>query len=164
MPRMATKAANNVFYKARLEAAKWNDRLSSREGAAEIAGIDRTRLANIELGNIYPHPEEVLLLCDTYSAPELANHYCSRCCPLGEMTVNEIELQQFETIVLQLIKELKNLPAIKDDLVDIAADGVIDSTEKPRMERILDALNEMSIQIESLKLYYRKLFEKEGVK
>lgn len=71
MPKMATKAADNVFYKARIAAASWNDRLGSREGASEVTGIDRTRLANIELGTINPHPEEVLMLSDTYNAPEL---------------------------------------------------------------------------------------------
>ena len=34
MPKMATKAADNVFYKARIAAASWNDRLGSREGAS----------------------------------------------------------------------------------------------------------------------------------
>ena len=75
MPKMATKAADNVFYKARMEAAKWNDKLSSREGAAEVTGLDRTRIAYIELGTITPYPEEILILADCYNAPELCNHY-----------------------------------------------------------------------------------------
>ena len=83
MPKMATKAADNVFYKARMAAASWNDRLASREGTSELTGIDRTRLANIELGTVNPHPDEVLMLADTYNAPELQNHFCSRLCPLG---------------------------------------------------------------------------------
>ena len=83
MPKMATKAADNVFYKARMEAAKWNDKLSSREGAAEVTGLDRTRIAYIELGTITPYPEEILILADCYNAPELCNHYCARMCPIG---------------------------------------------------------------------------------
>ena len=79
---MATKAADNVFYKARMEAAKWNDKLSSREGAAEVTGLDRTRIAYIELGTITPYPEEILILADCYNAPELCNHYCARMCPI----------------------------------------------------------------------------------
>ena len=35
MGRGATKAAGNVWYEARMEAAKWNDKLLSRAGAAE---------------------------------------------------------------------------------------------------------------------------------
>ena len=51
MSKFATKAAANMFCQARYEAAKSNERLSSREGAAEEIGIDRTRLARIELGS-----------------------------------------------------------------------------------------------------------------
>lgn len=40
MGRSATKAAGNVYYQARIEAAKWNDRLCSREGAAEALGVE----------------------------------------------------------------------------------------------------------------------------
>ena len=49
MSKYATKAAGNMFCQARYEAAKFNERLSSREGAAEELGVDRTRLARIEL-------------------------------------------------------------------------------------------------------------------
>lgn len=100
MPKMATKAADNVFYKARIAAASWNDRLGSREGASEVTGIDRTRLANIELGTINPHPEEVLMLSDTYNAPELQNHFCSHLCPLGIGTISPIELEELERVTL----------------------------------------------------------------
>lgn len=133
MPKMATKAADNVFYKARIAAASWNDRLGSREGASEVTGIDRTRLANIELGTINPHPEEVLMLSDTYNAPELQNHFCSHLCPLGIGTISPIELEELERVTLQLISAMKSLPEVKDGIIDIAADGVIDAKEKPRM-------------------------------
>ena len=64
MSKFATKAAANMFCQARYEAAKSNERLSSREGAAEEIGIDRTRLARIELGSTIPYQEEVLLMCN----------------------------------------------------------------------------------------------------
>lgn len=82
MARNATKAANNVFYLARKEAEKLNDRLGSREGAEEETGIDRTRLARIEGGVLVPHPEEVWMMAQAYQAPQLCNHYCARLCPL----------------------------------------------------------------------------------
>ena len=143
MPKMATKAADNVFYRARIAAASWNDRLGSREGASEVTGIDRTRLANIELGTINPHPEEVLMLSDTYNAPELQNHFCSHLCPLGIGTISPIELEELERVTLQLISAMKSLPEVKDGIIDIAADGVIDAKEKPRIDddkRSLDDL------------------------
>lgn len=97
MPKSATKAVGNAFYEARIEAAKCNDRLASREGAAEELGIDRTRLARIELGSLIPYPEEVLLMSETYDAPQLTNHYCSACCPLGKETIPPCELLQILT-------------------------------------------------------------------
>ena len=66
MSKFATKAAANMFCQARYEAAKSNERLSSREGAAEEIGIDRTRLARIELGSTIPYQEEVLLMTDCF--------------------------------------------------------------------------------------------------
>ena len=132
MPKMATKAADNVFYKARMAAASWNDRLASREGTSELTGIDRTRLANIELGTVNPHPDEVLMLADTYNAPEL-----------------------------QMLSVMRCLPEVKDGIIDIAADGVIDDNERERMKEYLRMLDEIDDKIQSLKLLYRKQFGKD---
>ena len=60
MSKKATKAADNMYYLARCEVSACNDDFSSREKAAEIVGIDRTRLARIELDTITPYPEEVM--------------------------------------------------------------------------------------------------------
>lgn len=95
MPKNPTIAANNVFCIARKQAASFNDNLNSREGASEELGIDRTRLARIELGSLNPYPEEVLMMSDVYNAPELNNHYCSRLCPLGIKTIAPAELLVF---------------------------------------------------------------------
>lgn len=146
MPKMATKAADNVFYRARIAAASWNDRLGSREGASEVTGIDRTRLANIELGTINPHPEEVLMLSDTYNAPELQNHFCSHLCPLGIGTISPIELEELERVTLQLISAMKSLPEVKDGIIDIAADGVIDAKERPAFCRRFVSMRRMQPQ------------------
>ena len=54
MGKKATKAADNMYYLARCEAAETNADFSSREKAAELVGIDRTRLARIELDTIVP--------------------------------------------------------------------------------------------------------------
>ena len=83
MGKKATKAADNMYYLARCEAAKGNPDFSSREKAAELVGIDRTRLARIELDTIAPYPEEVKAMAEAYNTPELCNSYCARECPLG---------------------------------------------------------------------------------
>lgn len=160
MPKMATKAADNIFYKTRMEASSWNERLSSREGAAEETGLDRTRLAYIELNTVNPHPEEVVILSDAYNAPELCNHYCAKMCPLGMKTVAEVEVTELEKAVLKLLSAFQTLPKIKESLIDIAADGVIDKDEQPVMEDIIKRLDEAANCIQALKIYFKKHYKK----
>jgi len=119
MSKFATKAAANMFCQARYEAAKSNERLSSREGAAEEIGIDRTRLARIELGSTIPYQEEVLLMADCYKAPELKGNYCREMCPLGK-NMPKIENAGLDRISLRMLSSLKKineatLPATMDD-------------------------------------------------
>lgn len=158
MPKMATKKPENIFYLRRMEASSWDDDFSSRETTAEKLGIDRTRLAYIELEKIIPHPEEALALADAYNAPELCNHYCSKLCPLGQRTVAEVELNELERSVLLLLTAFRDLPKVKEDLITIASDGVIHTDECPIMENILQKLDEAAIRIQSLKLYYLKFY------
>lgn len=47
-----TKAADNIYCRCRKEAAKYNDKLNSRDGAAELLGISASTLADYELGII----------------------------------------------------------------------------------------------------------------
>lgn len=72
-----TKAADNIYCKCRKEAAKYNDKLNSREGAAELLGISASTLADYELGITKIIPADAILrMADLYNAPELRNHYC----------------------------------------------------------------------------------------
>ncbi|TCX51979.1 MULTISPECIES: helix-turn-helix transcriptional regulator [unclassified Dehalobacter] len=156
MPRKATKAADSVYYLARIEAAACNDKLNSREGAAEIIGIDRTRLARIELGSLDPYPEEVMLMADAYNAPELGNHFCSCQCPLGRHTVPQIELAELDRLTLQVLSAFQRVTTIKDTLLDIASDGVIEDKERPQLDQVLGALDLISKNAQSLRLWAEK--------
>lgn len=156
MSKRATKSADNVFYKARMVAAKWNDKLSSREGASEVTGLDRTRIAYIELGTINPYPEEILILADCYNAPELCNHYCSRLCPIGCQTMEPLEVKEIEAATLQLLSAVRNLPKVTDDLVDIVEDGRIDEDEREGMDTVLRILRQTANRIKALELVYEK--------
>lgn len=112
MSKYATKAAGNMFCQARYEAAKFNERLSSREGAAEELGVDRTRLARIELGSVIPYPEEVLLMADIYRAPELKGNYCREMCPLGK-GMPKIENQDIDRIALRALCSFRKINEAK---------------------------------------------------
>ena len=156
MPKFATKAAGNMFCQARYEAAKFNERLSSREGAAEELGVDRTRLARIELGSVTPYPEEVLLMADIYRAPELKGNYCREMCPLGKGMPKIESHQDLDRITLRALYSFKKINEAKEFLLDITADGVITEDEKPDLEKIINTLDEVNEITQNLKNWIEK--------
>ncbi len=156
MGKKATKAADNVFCIARYEASEKNEVYSSRESAAEAIGIDRTRLARIELGNIVPYPEEVLLLSNAYHSPELCNQYCAHQCPIGKKTVKELDIQEFDRVALRVLGSLKNIDSLRARLISIAEDGVVTEDEYEEFATVLDSLGKISENAQSLKLWAEK--------
>lgn len=71
MGRGPTNENTNMYFQARKKAATYNERLWSREGAAELLGISVSTLADYELGNTKVVPvDKVVLMADLYNAPE----------------------------------------------------------------------------------------------
>ncbi len=155
MANITAKTSSNVFYKARCEAAKHNEQLSSREGAADIMSIDRGRLYRIESSIINPYPEEIRLMADLYNAPELENHYCTNMCPLG-WDKPKADLADLDRISLRALSTFRKLGETNELFLDITEDGVIDESEKPQLDKILRTLDELEQVAQSLKIWVKK--------
>ncbi len=153
MGKKATKAADNMYYLARCEAAETSPDFSSREKAAELVGIDRTRLARIELDTIAPYPEEVKAMSEAYNTPELCNSYCARECPLGRNSVSEVDIVDFDRLALKVLGSLKDIDTLRASLISISEDGIISEDEKPAFQDILDSLEKISTNAKALKLW-----------
>lgn len=155
MSNVAVKTASNIFYKARCGAAKHNEQLSSREGAADIMSIDRGRLYRIESGIANPYPEEVHLMADLYNAPELKNYYCKHCCPLGA-DMPEVDVVSLDRIALKALKHMKAVSDSRETLIDICEDGIISEEERPQLDEILKELGELEQISKSLRVWVEK--------
>ena len=153
MGKKATKAADNMYYLARCEAAETDEAFSSREKAAELIGIDRTRLARIELDTIAPYPEEVKAMAEVYNMPELCNSYCARECPIGKNSVHEVTIDDFDRLALKVLGSLKDIDTLRLSLIAISEDGVIDESEQETFQHILDSLEKISINAKALQLW-----------
>lgn len=154
MGREATKAAGNPWYEARKKAAEYDDRLGSREGAADRLGMSVSSVADAELGLTKCMPvDKAVLMADLYNAPHLLNYYCLHECPIGCRQSLSDEVLGIDRVTVKLLKSLKvdELDGIKEKLIDIAADGVISEDEKPEMRDILSYLDELSKTISELK-------------
>lgn len=85
----------------------YNERLYSREGAAELLGISVSTLADYELGNTKVVPvDKVVLMADLYNAPELKTGYCKHECPICSYLPVATEVKGLEGITLRLMKRL----------------------------------------------------------
>ena len=153
MSKKVTKAANNMYYLARCEAGESNPDFSSREKAAELIGIDRTRLARIELDTIAPYPEEVKAMSEAYNTPELCNSYCARECPIGQNSVHEVTIDDFDRLALKVLGSLKDIDTLRASLISISEDGYIDKSEQATFESILDSLEKISTNAKALQLW-----------
>lgn len=155
MSNLGEKTASNVFYLARMQASTHYDSLKSREGAADMMAIDRGRLYRIESDVTDPHPGEVRMMADLYNKPELCNYYCRKCCPLGK-DVPEIRTGNIDTIVLDVVRSLKNMNNTRDILLDITEDGVIDESEKEDLDNVMRSLEKITQVTEELKTWIKK--------
>lgn len=156
------KENDNVYFRARKEAAIYNEKLFSREGAAELLGISVSTLADYELGNTKVVPvDKVMLMADLYNAPELKHGYCKYECPIGKAMPLATKVNGIEGIALRMIREFdsEQLKNMKDNLVNIAADGIISESEKPDLENILKKLDDVAVVISEMKLIGEKVLK-----
>lgn len=161
MGRGATKAAGNVWYEARIAAAKWNQRLNSREGAAEELGVSTDAVNSVERGLYKCMPVDLaVIMADVYNAPHLLNHYCLNECPIGCHQALSDEVVDIDRVTVKLLKSLRvdELEEIKDKLVDIAEDGKITEDEKPDLKEILDYLDGLAKTVSELRIIGEKAF------
>lgn len=145
--RNPTKAAENMYCVARKTAAEGNEQLNSREGASALTGIERTRLARIELGLIVPYPEEVRLMAEVYNAPELMPCYCANDCQIGKCMGILLPSEQpasLEQLAIRAAIAFRNTETIRDSLLDITSDGVIDDSERGKLDTIINQLSAIS--------------------
>ena len=155
MGRGPTNENTNMYFQARKKAATYNERLWSREGAAELLGISVSTLADYELGNTKVVPvDKVVLMADLYNAPELITGYCMRECPVHGFLPLATEEKSLEGIALRLLQNFNedSLKNMRDSLIEITADGKITKDELPALEKIVGQLEKMAEVISEMKI------------
>ena len=161
MGRDAIKAGENPCFRCRKEAAAYNEKLYSREGAAELLGVSVSSLADYELGITKVIPvDKVVLMADLYRAPELKTWYCTSECPIGRgFPMPSGEVSTVERTVMALLKQLRtnNVQEVSNTLIDIAADGKVSDDEHDDLRSILSYLDDLIRAAGELRLLGEKV-------
>ena len=130
MGRASTKENKSIYQLKREELGL------TREKAADIlVGMSPDRIEKIENGKTQAHPEDVLLMAEGYASPQLNNWYCSHECPIGQKYVPELDLKDLSQIVLEMLASLNSLQRDQERLIDISADGEIQSRHPATLVR-----------------------------
>lgn len=148
MGRKSTKENKNIY-----QISRENNGLTRDAAAERLKFISSDRIEKIESEKSNPHPDEILAMAECYKNPALCNYYCSHECPIGREYVPEVTAKDLSLITLEMLSTLNTLSKEKDRMIDIAADGMVSKDEMPDFLRIKDYLDDMSLTIDSLKLW-----------
>ena len=154
MARKSTRENKNIYQLTR------EDLGLTREQASELlVTMSPERVEKIESERSMPHPDEVLLMSDTYKHPALCNYYCANQCPIGAQYVPEVKIKDLSQIVLETIASLNTMQRQKDRLIEITVDGKITSDELSDFVHIQQELEKISIAVETLQLWCEQMLD-----
>lgn len=126
----------------------------SREVAAAKLHLATRTLNNYENGLTIVPPETALAMQEAYSDPTFTAKYCSEYCPIGQIFAHSVpEQNNLCQAVLGLIKEHNDVTKIREVLIEITEDGVIDEPELEAFEQVMEELMDLEKKIEEVKIH-----------
>jgi len=135
-----------------LRAARNNAGLSREEAAHRLYVGSRT-LADYESGRTIAPPDVIMKMAEVYQEPMLPADYCAKVCPIGQVLAHSIDRSEFAVTVLRVLKEFADVERLRDNLVNIAADGKLHDHEVDEFEVILKEMVELEKCISELKFF-----------
>ena len=149
MPRKSVKADKSLYQVVREEELG----LTRAQASELLGGLSESQIEKIENGKTPATPDDVMLMAKGYKKPELCNYFCSKECPIGQKYVPEVKAKELPQIVLEMIASLNTLNKQKDRLIEITADGRLDTDEMADFALIQKKLKEITVSANALQLW-----------
>ncbi len=145
----------NIYFACRKRAAKYNEKLNSRESAAELLGISTSTLANHELGVTKNVPvDTVVMMADLYRAPELKYSYCKNECPIGRYIPLATKPDSLQCIAIRILHSLddEQTKKLTRSLINIAAHTSLTEDDRQELAKMMESLDTLSLAISELRM------------
>ena len=71
-------------------------------------------------------------------------------------SVKEVTIDDFDRLALKVLGSLKDIDSLRASLIAISEDGVIEESEQPAFQEILDSLEKISTNAKALQLWALK--------
>lgn len=123
----------------------------TQEKAAELLDISVESIRAYEGFKRIPPNKVVVKMIEIYDSRFLAYQHIKNSSEDLQEYIPNINIKDLPTAILRLQKEVTDFIKVRDELVDITCDGIIDDTEKPRYNKILKELDDIVEAIMSLK-------------
>lgn len=140
-----TDNGRNIYQAARMAAG------ITQERAAELIGCSVRSIAAYEQGERIPFDDVVVRMTEYYNAPFLGVQHLRQNTELARNILPEVAPTSLPQAILHLQKEVNDFLKLRDEMIDITEDGIIDEAEKPRWDAIQQALDDVCSAILALK-------------
>ena len=150
MGKSSTKENKSIYQLVREEKGY------SRAQAADLMTgyIEEYRLVRLENGDVSLQPADVLAMSKAYNKPELRNYYCTHECPIGKIDAPQVKMNSnIHELLVNMLLSLEAVNSNKMRLMEILADGKIQSDEIEDFEKIEKELEHISMAVESIQLW-----------
>ncbi|MDO4298842.1 MAG: XRE family transcriptional regulator [Lachnospiraceae bacterium] len=163
MPNRVTIESKNRYRQSRLKAAKYNEKLLTRSGAADfLPGVTEDSLKKYELGINRPPNTVVALMADAYAEPELRSWYCANECPLGKDRVAEIDDMPPERTTIRMQRQLTVVQDALEEFAGIVEDGIITPDELERVPEIKKQFLQTRQKVDEMLAAIEKIESRKG--
>lgn len=123
----------------------------TQEKAAELLDISVESIRAYEGFKRTPPNKIVVGMIEIYDSRYLAYQHIKNSSEDLQSYIPNVDIKDLPSAILRLQKEVADFIKVKDDLIDITCDGVIDSEERPRYDKIVKELDDIVEAIMSLK-------------
>lgn len=137
----------NIYQAARIAAG------ITQERAAELMGTSPRSVAAYESGERIPTENAVVRMVDVYGTQFLAYQHLRHSMESARSILPDITPQSLTMAVMRVQKEATDVLKLRDEIVNITYDGVIDETERDRWEHCMKELEDLFQAILALKFF-----------
>ncbi|NFL34450.1 helix-turn-helix domain-containing protein [Clostridium botulinum] len=123
----------------------------TQERACELLDISVDSVRAYEGGKRVPPDRVVIKMIEIYNAQYLAYQHLKTSAEVGQKYLPNIEIKELPIAMLRLQKEVSDFIKLKDEMIEITCDGIIDDKEKPRWDKIMKELDDVVEAIMALK-------------
>ncbi|EES49789.1 helix-turn-helix domain-containing protein [Clostridium botulinum] len=123
----------------------------TQEKASELLDVSVDSVRAYEGGKRVPPDRVVIKMIEIYNAQYLAYQHLKTSAEVGQKYLPNIEIKELPLAMLRLQKEVSDFIKLKDEMIEITCDGIIDDEEKPRWAKIMKELDDVVEAIMALK-------------